>query len=402
MVTRLSGGLTPADGADPRTFPAIWNTTAGTIEAQGSAITVAEGDIASQGSAIAVLEGDSLPTDVVSPVSGDSLVYNGTDWVNGPRSGNAIINGDFGVWQRGTSFTGVVGSGIYTSDRWRYAILGGGSATIDRQSFTPDDVNAIGYGDAEYYLRWDTTDVTSMTTNFLHNRIEDVRTFAGQTVTVSFWAKASSSYNMVVQLSQQFGSGGSSAANVGDTVSLTTSWTRHSVTLDVASMSGKTIGASSYVELRFFGDVTATRTYDIWGVQLEAGSVATPFRPAGGGSKAAELALCQRYFQSYGGDAVAQFFGSGLAVSGTLAAFSFLTQTALRAAPTITFSNVTHFSCATPTGGLVACTNLTANNAATSSVGLTATIGSSLLAAGNGSLLRANTTDAKIFASAEL
>jgi hypothetical protein len=31
-VTRLSGGLTPGDGADPRTFPAIWNATADYIE----------------------------------------------------------------------------------------------------------------------------------------------------------------------------------------------------------------------------------------------------------------------------------------------------------------------------------------------------------------------------------
>jgi hypothetical protein len=32
-VTRLSGGLTPANGSDPRTFPAIWNATATDIEA---------------------------------------------------------------------------------------------------------------------------------------------------------------------------------------------------------------------------------------------------------------------------------------------------------------------------------------------------------------------------------
>ena len=31
-ITRLSGGNTPADGSDPRTFPAIWNATAGQIE----------------------------------------------------------------------------------------------------------------------------------------------------------------------------------------------------------------------------------------------------------------------------------------------------------------------------------------------------------------------------------
>lgn len=36
-VTRLIGGVTPADGADPRTFPAIWNATADIIEANETA-----------------------------------------------------------------------------------------------------------------------------------------------------------------------------------------------------------------------------------------------------------------------------------------------------------------------------------------------------------------------------
>jgi hypothetical protein len=33
VITRLVGGLTPGDGSDPRTFPAIWNDTADTIDA---------------------------------------------------------------------------------------------------------------------------------------------------------------------------------------------------------------------------------------------------------------------------------------------------------------------------------------------------------------------------------
>ena len=45
-ITRLSGGNTPADGSDPRTFPAIWNATAATLEANvgtgGGSITVSE------------------------------------------------------------------------------------------------------------------------------------------------------------------------------------------------------------------------------------------------------------------------------------------------------------------------------------------------------------------------
>ena len=45
-ITRLSGGNTPADGSDPRTFPAIWNTTAALLEANvgtgGGSITVSD------------------------------------------------------------------------------------------------------------------------------------------------------------------------------------------------------------------------------------------------------------------------------------------------------------------------------------------------------------------------
>jgi hypothetical protein len=44
-VTRLSGGLTPANGSDPRTFPAIWNATADDIEQAETDIAAAEIDI---------------------------------------------------------------------------------------------------------------------------------------------------------------------------------------------------------------------------------------------------------------------------------------------------------------------------------------------------------------------
>lgn len=44
-VTRLSGGLTPANGSDPRTFPAIWNATATDIEAAEADIATAESNI---------------------------------------------------------------------------------------------------------------------------------------------------------------------------------------------------------------------------------------------------------------------------------------------------------------------------------------------------------------------
>jgi len=66
MVTRLVGGLTPADGADPRTFPAIFNDAADEIEAVQSGLGVVEsgltglgGTVVTQGSAIFV-QGEAI------------------------------------------------------------------------------------------------------------------------------------------------------------------------------------------------------------------------------------------------------------------------------------------------------------------------------------------------------
>ena len=62
-LTRLSGGNTPADGSDPRTFPAIWNASA----------TAIEGALADTGASVTVSE-----TAPVSPTEGD-LWLNSTE-----------------------------------------------------------------------------------------------------------------------------------------------------------------------------------------------------------------------------------------------------------------------------------------------------------------------------------
>jgi hypothetical protein len=54
MVTRLVGGLTPGDGADPRTFPAIWNATADEIEAVESGLGSVESTVTALGGTVSV------------------------------------------------------------------------------------------------------------------------------------------------------------------------------------------------------------------------------------------------------------------------------------------------------------------------------------------------------------
>jgi hypothetical protein len=207
---------------------------------------------------------------------------------------NKIINGDFSVWQRGTSSFSAPG---YTADRWRYS-AGNGGIGVTQQSFTPGAAPVSGY-EGKFFLRYAAAVASTSGTPTLEQRIEDVQTYAGQTVTVSFWAKSSAStLPSSIVLTQNFGSGGSTAVDttVVSSPSYTTSWVRYSYTVAVPSISGKTVGTSSYLSLVFNFPLNQTWiSFDIWGVQVEAGSVATPFQTATGTIQG-ELAACQRYY----------------------------------------------------------------------------------------------------------
>jgi hypothetical protein len=333
---------------------------------------------------------------ITTGTAGFTALSNGTAGITyQPVSHNYIINGAFDIWQRGTSFSLAAFDPRYTADRWYQ--FNGQAFTISQEtsSVPTGSVNALkltGGATASAYTIWQPIET-----------LNAIR-LAGQTVTFSAFVSGTTGRDarLLIETSTttndiQVG-GGYTNLLASPSVTLTSgTYSRITLTATIPA------NARSIRTLVQFGAVSAIQSGEIGLVantQLEAGSVATPFN-RNANSIQGELAACQRYFQAYGGDAANQFFGSGLAVSTTVGAFSFLTQTSLRSAPSITFSNVTHFSLAGSTGALIACTNLTANNAATSSVGLTGTVASGLVA-GNGSLLRANTTDARIFASAEL
>jgi hypothetical protein len=234
----------------------------------------------------------------------NSLVSQGMSWA-GPQfmaGRNKIINGDFGVWQRGTSFS-ATNLFQYTSDRWFANCFGGTTGTVTQQSFTPGTAPVSGY-EGTYFAEW-TVAGSPSSDSYLVTRLEDVRLFANQTATISFWAKAAVAKNVKVYIDQNYGGGGSATTSTIFTASqaLTTSWVRYSFTATMGSISGKTVGTGSFIAPIF--SVTAAQTnfdISIWGVQLEAGSVATPFTTATG-SVQGELAACQRYYQRTTGNA---------------------------------------------------------------------------------------------------
>ena len=331
-----------------------------------------------------------------------AFVYDGTNWIDiaqstadlsnyanmttTPISGfrNAIINGDFRINQRG--FTSTTSNGAFTFDRWVTTVAG--TQTYSTQAFSPGESPSSG---GINYLRIVTTAGASNYAT-IQQRIEDVRTFAGDTVTISFWAKAASGTPKIdITSSQNFGSGGSAAVSVtSKAVTLSTAWQRFTHTVTVPSISGKTIGTSSYLalELQVNNAFNASigqqsNTFDIWGIQVEKGTIATPFeqRPIG-----TELALCQRYYWRISGSQ-GSYSGilNGAATGGTAPAGRRLTAKTpveMRTAPVLNFSG-SNIQYGNGNGTYYAVTSLNFNSSSTSFISIDVNGGTAITAGQN-------------------
>lgn len=223
---------------------------------------------------------------------------------------NRVINGAFDFWQRGTSFTALG----YGADRWVNDLVGG-TVTMSRQSFTLGDT--LGNNSPTYFLRQSVSG-QSLASHyaFTGQKVEGVRSYAGQTVTVLGWARRSSGTgNMAVECYQWFGTGGSPSALVQGisptTVTLTGSWAPFAAVITVPSISGKTLGTDGmdHLGLRIWtsaGSDFNARTnslglqtigVDLWGIHIKVGThtvdATSLYRQPELGP---ELARCQRYF----------------------------------------------------------------------------------------------------------
>jgi len=279
---------------------------------------------------------------------------------------NAIINGDFNVCQRGEFTTepyefafGEVTLGStfdYTLDRWRYYAIGSTGPGIQPEvkvirmehdidgplGFTPLSnhflrVQTSGTGASLSHLYNPTNLATGMTTEaFLEQRIENVKTLAGKSATLSFKAKfltvSGSSRVIGASLVQVFGTGASNHSEdvllAGGTFALSSSWTKFSHTFSVPDLEGKVLGftgdkiptgagdtANSYLAVRMylqtgtggtgsangaapsvFGwNTGATEAIDFSQVQLEAGEQSTDFEQR---EIADDIRDCKRYFET--------------------------------------------------------------------------------------------------------
>ena len=197
---------------------------------------------------------------------------------------NLIINGDMQITQRGTGAT--TGGTYMTADRWK-----AGTAAETFQVVTNDR-------DLSIPNMMKVTSTSSGYGTFIQP-IEGVQHTSGQNITLSFWAKTSNFSNMRLEIQQNFGSGGSATVTPINNASYftvpDTGWNKYTATIEIASISGKTVGTGSHLNI-LFGPNSGTNAGVTYysEVQVELGSVATEFEHRSYGE---ELALCQRYYQ---------------------------------------------------------------------------------------------------------
>ena len=265
---------------------------------------------------------------------------------------NKIINSDFLVNQR--AFTTTTTDGTFGFDRW-FSNNVDGTVTYSAQTFTAGDDFPEATVEGTNFARLVSTGQTLTTAEArIAQRIEDVRTLADKTITISFWAKASTGTpNVAVNVAQTFGSGGSASVSVaGQKLAITSSWARYNKTFTVPSISGKTIGTGSTLRVNLWTSAGSSRntdtdslgiqsvTIDFWGVQVEEGLVATAFQTATGTIQG-ELAACQRYyFRNTGGETYSHY-GIGMSISTTFGYALINLPVTMRVKPTsVDFGNV--------------------------------------------------------------
>jgi hypothetical protein len=252
-----------------------------------------------------------------SVLMADSSTATGLSWSSQSLSNrNVVINGDFKIWQRGTSFAA---ASSYTADRFLVD-----SGTVTRQT---------GTGQFPYCLRIaNSTGVNPAVRHAIELPAAGVAGLftVGSTWTVSFYARTSTTVTSNLSFYAAFCDSNLVNNNqiVLDTALPvpTTSWARYSKTFTIGISPSGTNLAITIVP--FLNSGPYAGNFEITGIQLEAGAVATPFEFEDIG---VTLTKCERYFQK---NISLIEMGNGGGANNTWVSWQF--RTAMRAAPTVT------------------------------------------------------------------
>ncbi len=343
---------------------------------------------------------------------------------------NRIINGDMRIDQRNAgasvSISGTVNT--YTLDRWVIRNDAEGVVSVQQSSTAP-----TGFNNSLLYTVTTADASLGATQNYsVQQRVEGFNmadfgwgTASAQAVTLSFWVRSS--------LTGTFGGAiSNSAANRSYpftyTISAANTWELETITIpgDTTGTWLTTNGIGAYLYFATGAGSTVSGTAGAWagadyrsatgavnlistvgatfyitGVQLEAGSVASPFERRDYGR---ELMMCQRYYYKVNANSAGDMLGTGYCVTTTAATYLATFPTTMRANPTALEQSGTAGDYSTYTGNatLTTCNAVPTFAVASTSNARTACTVASGLTAGQGSFFRAVNTNAFLAWSAEL
>ena len=294
--------------------------------------------------------------------------------VQNPRSfRNLIINGAMNVAQRGTSSTS---TSYQTVDRFLNSI-NGGTVTQAQHALTSSDTGPWAKGFRNSYHQTNTSSSSDAAANFrnvyYYVEAQDLAnsgwdyTSSSSYITLSFWAKSSLAGTYYIQLRSQDGTGQNYASPytlVADTwkkitvkipgnsniqvnndngAGLIIYWVLDYGTNFTSSLSTDTWAAysSSTRTPDFAQDWTGTAnaTFEITGVQLEVGEIATDFEHRSYGD---ELARCQRYCYKVA-DGAAVTLGTGVMYTSSVLQGMIQYPVTMRTTPTISATTGTNY-----------------------------------------------------------
>lgn len=335
--------------------------------------------------------------------------------VNGFSRKNLIINGDFDIWQRGTSFTSIA-TGTYFADRWRYQKSGSMVHDVSQSSDVPTVAEAGQLFTSSVLVDCTTADavLSGGDVCYIEQKIEgyDWRAAAQRPTVLSFWVKATKvgTYSIAYR-----NSGEDRTYSATYTVNAADTWERKTINV-LASPPGGTwnytngkglsvnwllaaagIMASgpegAWQSYGQFGAPqvnacdSAANNWRLTGVQLEVGSVATAFEMT---PFAARLAACQRFYEtedSAASSVRAFCLSANYATTATLGVVNFKVEK--RATPTLTGTAASGFSADNAAGSPQAGTARSLLRASKTGFEIDLSVASGLVA-GNASVIRAN------------
>jgi hypothetical protein len=256
---------------------------------------------------------------------------------------NVLINGAMDIWQRGTIITTITNSSAYTADRW-YGSVNAVCATNYSRQVTGDTTNLP---NIQYCMRVQRTSGQTATPYiFLSQSVETVNSipYAGKMVTLSFYARAGANFSAAsAALGYVLYSGTGTDQNVGvnaagytgavtvtsAVATLTTTWQRFTVTGTPGATATELAISFNYLAA---GTAGVNDYFEVTGVQLEVGSVATPFSRSNSTFQS-ELSTCQRYYYRNTPGAVTKTLGPAFATATTSATLIGQFPVTMRTAP---------------------------------------------------------------------